>query len=124
MKQKASAYFAEAFSGCRETLTVFYFGSFVQNIVLCIQMDRSFPLQVLAFRGEEVKPPRRCASVGSRLFLYIPQESSTFRSNPLFAFNIDKSTNLLEKSLYFSITLKKIAKHLARFEKGVWQSLG
>jgi hypothetical protein len=60
-------------------------------------MDRSFPLQVLAFRGEEVEPPRP--------FLYIPQESSTFRSNPLLAINIDYGTNPSEKESLSLITL-------------------
>jgi hypothetical protein len=60
---------------------------------------------VLAFRGEEVEPPRRCASVGSRPFLYIPQESSTFRSNPLLAINYDYGINPLEKETLFLITL-------------------
>jgi hypothetical protein len=88
-------------------------------LFLVIYNDRSFLLQVQDYLGEEVEPPRRFASVGSRLFLYIPQdkegygsetsheenvvfifeESSTFRSNPLCTFNIDKSNNLLEKSL-------------------------
>ncbi|OLS41664.1 hypothetical protein [Bacillus sp. MRMR6] len=88
-------------------------------LLLEINMDRFFSLQAQEYLGEEVEPPRRFASVGSRLFLYIPQdkegygsetsheenvvfifeESSAFRYNPLCALNIGKSNNLLEKSL-------------------------
>ncbi|MBE4907704.1 hypothetical protein IMZ08_06510 [Bacillus luteolus] len=54
-------------------------GSFFLNL----NLDRSFALQAFAFRGEEVEPPRRFAPVGSRPFLYFPQESNAFRSNSL-----------------------------------------
>jgi hypothetical protein len=61
-------------------------------------MDRSFSLQTLAgYRGEEAEPPRRSVC-GVSGFLCIPQESSVFRSNPLYVFPCCKSNNLLENS--------------------------
>ncbi|WP_066298420.1 VOC family protein [Bacillus sp. FJAT-29937] len=61
-------------------------------------LNRSFPPQARSDRGGK-SSLLDVPSAGSRLFLYNPQESSAFRSNPLCVSNVIKSNKLLVNSL-------------------------
>ncbi|QQZ09128.1 hypothetical protein I5776_19460 [Heyndrickxia vini] len=76
--------------GLKEKIPRFF--PFFIRLFLRINNVRSFPLQVLAFRGAGDEPPRRFASCGVSSVQLIPQESRTFRSNPLCALNTVKKT--------------------------------